>query len=105
MDLGAVGAAAAGDVDDGADNDGSGTYQIYLPKLVKARYMHRISSRLRRLLGREPVVRRCFSWAGNPRPFFALTLPLLAGGQGAPGPRGGDAHAGCGAWRAFDNLG
>ena len=72
VDLGAVGAAAAGDVDDGADHDGSGTYQIYLPKLVKARCVHRISSRLRRLLGREPVVRRCFSWAGNLEALFRV---------------------------------
>ena len=46
VDLGAVGAAAAGEGSDGADNDGSGTYQVYHPKLVKARDAHLRSSRL-----------------------------------------------------------
>ena len=52
VDLGAVGAAAAGEGSDGADNDGSGTYQVYHPKLVKARDAHLLSSRLRPALAR-----------------------------------------------------
>ena len=44
VDLGAVGAAAAGEGSDGADNDGSGTYQVYHPKLVKARDAHLLTA-------------------------------------------------------------
>ena len=105
VDLGAVGAAAAGEGSDGADNDGSGTYQVYHPKLVKARDAHLRSSRLRRCActAASPMsVAMLFVWRESPVVVSLLTRALLvaAGGHAAPGPRGGDAHAGCGAWRA-----
>ena len=68
VDLGAVGAAAAGEDVEDASADGSGTYQVYQPKLVKARDTRQPSSRLRRCAGsaaKPPPCALCFSWAGT----------------------------------------
>ena len=90
QDLGAVGAAAAAEGDDGAANDGSGTYQVYIPKLVKVSPLVLLSSCVRRCAraaAHRPDRSRCFRGGGKGPSRFVDNTPLpLPRQEGKPHP-------------------
>lgn len=95
--MGAV-AAAAADEGEGGAKDGSGMYEVYVPKLLRVSRALLWSARAAAAGGLG--ARRWRAWREALSVLFrrnARVLTFRAGGKPASGPRGRDAHAGCGA--------